>query len=328
MSALATSIGVSKASVAGVVAVVVVLVVLIAAILIAVGLRRRRESELHSVQGYRRRLQTLGQLQERSSSSVRLLGQDRPGHPAGVAGRDEPDRPGERWPDASPVGAGARRPPLAGGDRPGRAPGGRRPPMLEDDRLPPVPVPPSWDVPRRRVSQLSSRNHWPRQLAGPVAVIVAGVVIVGIIAAFAGSGKPGARAGSGTGGNGSATSSGGGHADGSSGKKTQPTSTTLPSSYSPTTATATAATYVPPVSPYTLVVGATTGNCWISVTSGGSTVLAQTFSPGTEQSLSLSGVATVLVGAPSVLTVTLDGAPVVLPSGFGSPFTMTLSPAR
>lgn len=109
---------------------------------------------------------------------------------------------------------------------------------------------------------------------------------------------------------------------------TTTTTTTLPPRFAPVTATATTATYRPPASSYTLTLVTTTGGCWVTVsTAGGQAVLTQTIPPGQSRSLSLTGTVTVIIGAPTVLVVNIDHEAVTLPTGFQTPFTMTLAPA-
>lgn len=108
---------------------------------------------------------------------------------------------------------------------------------------------------------------------------------------------------------------------------TTTTSTTLPSSYTAVSAGPSAATYAPAATSYSLEMGATSGNCWMSVTSqNGTTVFAKTLTAGSTASVSLSGRATVLVGAPTVATLSAGGVPLQLPSSIVGPFTVTLAP--
>lgn len=106
------------------------------------------------------------------------------------------------------------------------------------------------------------------------------------------------------------------------------TPTTAQASYAAVSSTSSSATYAPATSAYSLTIGATTADCWISVTSAsGTTVLEQTFAPGASASVSLTGNSTILLGAPRAAKISIDGVPVVLPSGIQGPFTVTLSPA-
>lgn len=107
-----------------------------------------------------------------------------------------------------------------------------------------------------------------------------------------------------------------------------PTATTLPPRYSALSSTSSSATYAPATATYSLSVGATTSDCWMSVMSAsGTTVLAQTFAAGASTSLSLTGHSTIVIGAPGAAELSIGGVPVVLPTGAGGPFTVTLSPA-
>jgi len=97
-------------------------------------------------------------------------------------------------------------------------------------------------------------------------------------------------------------------------------------------ATSSSATYTPSTASgstaYSLLVGATTSDCWMSVTSStGTTVLAQTFTPGATASVSLTGRATIVIGATPSAQLAIGGIPLVLPSGATSPFTVTLVPS-
>jgi hypothetical protein len=62
-------------------------------------------------------------------------------------------------------------------------------------------------------------------------------------------------------------------------------------------------------------------------TSSGTSVFSGTLLSGQTKALSVTGAATVIIGAPSAVAITLDHEPVVLPTGYGTPFTMTLQPA-
>jgi hypothetical protein len=104
--------------------------------------------------------------------------------------------------------------------------------------------------------------------------------------------------------------------------------TTSPSRYLAASSTGSSATYAPATSTYSLTVGASTGACWMSVTSAsGKMVLAQTFAPGASATVTLTGDATILLGAPKAARLSIDGAPVVLPSATAVPYTITLLPA-
>ncbi len=113
----------------------------------------------------------------------------------------------------------------------------------------------------------------------------------------------------------------------SHGHSTPPT--TAPPRYTAATSTGSSATYVPATTSYSLTIGATTADCWMSVTSAsGTTLLAQTFAPGASATIrSLTGRSTIILGAPRSADVSIDGVPVVLPSGIAGPYTVTLTPS-
>jgi hypothetical protein len=85
---------------------------------------------------------------------------------------------------------------------------------------------------------------------------------------------------------------------------------------------------VPPSSSYVVRVAATSGPCWVQVTSmpAGTVTLSQTLAAGSAQSVNLEGANSLELGAPTSATVTLDGTPVVLPTGHSTPFTLTFTP--
>jgi len=107
-----------------------------------------------------------------------------------------------------------------------------------------------------------------------------------------------------------------------------PPATTLPARYTPVTSTASSATYAPATATYSLTLAATTSDCWMSVTSAtGTIVLEQTFTAGATASLTLTGHATVVLGAPQSAKLAIGGVPVTLPNGMAGPFTVTFTPS-
>ena len=177
-------------------------------------------------------------------------------------------------------------------------------------------------------------NHGPRRLGGPVA---AGVLVIALIvrcwwsALTPGTATPPptprttVRRTATT----SATRGHAGSAAGKGSRKATTTTTTEPAQFAPVSTSAQGATYTPPAAQYSLVVSTTTGRCWVQVrsVSSGSTLFAQTLDAGAQQEISANGGVTVLLGAPAVATVTLDGAPVVLPSVAVTPLVLTFTPA-
>jgi hypothetical protein len=173
-------------------------------------------------------------------------------------------------------------------------------------------------APRRTQRSLHVMNRAPRRIGGVVAVaalVLAAVGALVYVGVRSDHRKPGTSVTTTTGGNHHATT-------------TTTTSTTLPARYTPVSSTTGSATYAPVTASYTLLVGATTGDCWVSVTeANGTTVLSQTLTPGTSRTFSMSGKTTIVIGAPSVVKVTIDDVPAVLPPGAQAPYTMVLAPA-
>jgi len=91
-----------------------------------------------------------------------------------------------------------------------------------------------------------------------------------------------------------------------------------------TTSSALAATYSAPAAAYTLGLRAT-GPCWIQATelSTGQVLWTGTLQAGDSQSVPANGSVLLRVGASHDVAVSLNGQPVLLPPGFGSPFDMT-----
>lgn len=309
-------------------------VVVVVAGLLTWLVRRRSSDEVHSVDGYRQTLNTLQGIRSRSGSgTVRVLG----GPPA----------PGE-----APVASGVPTTGTHGPDAPEGEPAKRsgRDLVLEND---PNAAGPNTSSPRSQRSQdraISAMNRRPRRLAGPVVVVV---VVLALLAAVlvigARSHHPkgqtssprthdssttatsSTRSGAGS----TTTTSGSKSRSGSKGattttgpKASTSTTTTAPHTYTAATSTPTTATYTPPSGSYTVTLSATSGSCWLTVTSSNGTVLlSQTLTAGEVKQVTNSGSATIVVGAPSVVKVTIDHRPVVLPPGYQTPFTISLTPA-
>jgi len=291
--------------------VVAVVVVLVAAVAF-LGLRRRSTDDVHSVEHYRQTLTTLQSVRTRSQGSgVRVIG----------------------GPESPPTGS-------AEGGNGGLETGTR---YFEDPSVAGTASDRELRSSRRRQDRaIASMNRRPRRLAAPIA---SAVVVIAVVAALA---VVGARqrhhattttTGSHVTNTLHATTTGAAGAAGGTTASTTPpsthhrrgvtTTTTLPLRFAPQSPTATTATYVPPTDNYTLTVGATTANCWVSVTeqANGKVLFAGTLTAGQQQSVQASGVATIAIGAPSVVAVSLDQTPVVLPEGYQSPFVMTFQPS-
>ncbi|MGH9083437.1 MAG: DUF4115 domain-containing protein [Acidimicrobiales bacterium] len=199
---------------------------------------------------------------------------------------------------------------------PADRPVGRR--IVDDAGAGPAPLAgPGIDRAMRAVDRRGPRPHL------VVLMLVALVVAAG--AAVYLTGRPHHSPGAATGTSNSAGTAG--HGTGSHARH-RTTTTTVPLHYQPTTSTASTASYTMPTATYAVTLSVTSGNCWVQVTNAaGTTVFAQTLAAGTSHHLTLSGRMTVNLGAPSVVSVAVDHAPVVFPTGYRGPFTMTFVPA-
>jgi hypothetical protein len=318
------------------VVVVVVAVVLAVALGFAWLVRRRGDDEVQSVEGYRHAISTLEDIRSRSAGrgggGIGPPGVDQGATGDGSAslaptGRSE----GEPWPGSYAGSVGP-----APGDRlVARSrvsmPTGRR--RFDDATTagPPLETPLGSGRAQRRA--MSTMNHGPRRVAGPV-LAVALVLVAAVALAVIGARHHPRHASTAT------TASSGTQSSTAttthSAKKrahhgTSPSSTTTPAptQFQPQAgASAGAATYVPPTASYTVTVVAANGDCWVQVNevASGSTVYASTLPAGQTASLPLTGASTLVLGAPGAAQVTLDQETVVLPSGYQAPFTITFQP--
>lgn len=330
--------------------VIAVLVVLLGALVAGVVWisRRRGADETHSVEGYQHTLSTLQTIRSRSGASpVRIVG------PKDVtSGAARAGIVGIRAPGAGGVGAGWD----AGAGGPGGTARGQGRTGAPGDPLPPhreADTPPGGlrfdDVSTgadhgradagnvRRDRAIEVMNRRPRHLAGPIAAGAAVVVLIAVLVAIGGrsnhgtgakatgatvTSAPAARQGTTT-----TARSGTSGGRGTRGSR-RVTGPTTPAQYVAVASSATSGTYDSPGASYTLGLSATSGNCWMQVSevAAGTTPLAQTLTPGQQQSLPVQGEVKVLLGAPGAAAITLDGVPVVLPSGAVAPFTLTFAP--
>ena len=288
-----------------VVLVITFVLVVLVAVVVALALRRRGGDEVHSVEGYRHTLDTLQGIRTRtSSSSVRIIG-------GTSAASTETDVP------AGPPG-------VIGGEHPGRALG-QGPLVFEDPVLSGV----ARHDHRSNDRAIASMNHRPRRLGALVLALLAAIVVV-VVLIVAGHHHPKAKA---------TTPPTTAHHPAGSTTTAAPrarhhhapptTTTTAPTSFSAQSTTANSATYVPPTPSYQLTFTASNGACWVLVTaqSTGSTLYTAVMPKGTSQTVPASDGTEVQLGAPSAITITLDGEPVILPSSITSPYALYFQPA-
>jgi Domain of unknown function (DUF4115) len=305
----------------------IVVAVVLAAFTVALLTRRAAHDDLHSVEGYHRSIHTLESINA---------------HPAApAAGAQSSSAMKSAFPESAVRVGGGTHSVRVTDAPPASLPPVPPPPMLDpeapvsfdDTEPPPASSPPhspsaqspssmpSHDVPGSRDKAMVSINHRPRRLAAPAAAVAGVIVLVAVLLL--------------TGTHSVAPSH---HHHTASTKKsvTKPAPTTLGSqTTSPTTAppptvalpqssTSSTATYVESAGTFSLSFAATSGPCWVDATNSttGATVFAGTLQPGKNQAVNVTGPLTVIIGAPSVLAVAVNGSPVALPSGFETPFTM------
>jgi hypothetical protein len=296
---------------------IVAVVAVAVALTLALLTRRMAHDDVHSVEGYHRSIHTLESINAHpavptattesgldaatvhSESAVRVVG-----------------TPSVRVTDAPSSAAQSGRPlPVMHLDAP----------LLFDDAGPSAPV--AHDLPVNRDKAMGSINHRPRRLAAPataVAVVIVLVVVLLLTGSHAVAPQPRHHLGR----SGKSTTA---HAGRNAGGTTTANSTspTSPPVVVPQSGTSRGATYAVPGGTFTLAFSATSGACWVDALNptSGATLFSGTLEPGQQHSLVASGPVTVVLGAPTVLAVSVNGGSVALPSGFQSPFTMKFTTA-
>jgi Domain of unknown function (DUF4115) len=110
----------------------------------------------------------------------------------------------------------------------------------------------------------------------------------------------------------------------------RPTTTTtapLPVVSPPQVTSSTDATYAVGKSTFTLVLSATSSDCWISVTGpAGANVFTGVLNAGQQQTVPATGLVSVEIGAPGAFAATVNGAAVTLPTTYQTPLTLHFTP--
>ncbi len=273
--------------------------------------RRMRRDDVHSVEGYHRSIHTLETINTHPVVPTAVV---EPGLGMTSAFPESALRaggsPSVRVTDAPPTAV----PPVP----PPAVPQPETPVVFDDAGPAKLPM---HEPVGNRDKAMGSINHRPRRLAAPataVAVVIVLVVVLLVTGSHTVAPQPRHHSGS--------SSEHVKSPKGNSGETTATTTTptTSPPVVVPQSGTARTATYDVAGSNFTLDFSATSGACWVDVTSSttGATLFTQTLQPGQQDSLAVSGPATVVIGAPTLLGVLLNGSAVALPSGFQTPFTM------
>ena len=284
----------------------IIIVVVVASLLGAVLLRRRSHDDVHTIEGYHRVAHTLEVINE---------------HPYGSRKTDAPvEVPKHAYPESTVRLTDSATVRLTS-PPPTAVPPVAPPETVErvgaitfDDTLAPVPGEPA---PERSDPAIGSMNHRPRRLLAPGLAVLAVLVLVVILLVF-GSHRAAPRR----------------HTAATTSRTTTPHATTTTTTTAPSPAvsapqvtSASDATYAVASSNFTLVLSATSSECWISVTGPtGASVFSGVLASGQQQTIPATGLVSVEIGAPSSFTATVNGAPVTLPSGYQTPLTLHFTP--
>jgi hypothetical protein len=112
-------------------------------------------------------------------------------------------------------------------------------------------------------------------------------------------------------------------------RPTTTTTTTAPRPVvsAPQVTSAADATYAVGKTDYTLVLSATSTECWISVSgSAGAGIFSGVLEPGQAQTIPATGLVSVEIGAPASFGATVDGTAVTLPNQYQTPLTLHFTP--
>jgi hypothetical protein len=281
----------------------IIIVVVVASLLGAVLLRRRSHDDVHTIEGYHRVAHTLEVINE---------------HPYGSQKTDAPvEVPKHAYPESTVRLTDSATVRLTS-PPPTAVPPVAPPETVErvgaitfDDALAPVPGEPA---PDRSDPAIGFMNHRPRRLLAPGLAVLAVLVLVVVLMVF-GSHRAAPRH----------------HAAATTTTTTHATTTTTtappPAVSAPQVTSASDATYAVASSNFTLVLSATSSECWISVTGPtGASVFSGVLAAGQQQTIPATGLVSVEIGAPSSFTATVNGAPVTLPSGYQTPLTLHFTP--
>ncbi len=302
----------------------VVGVVIVVAVIAAVIVRQRSHDDVHSVEHYHQQLHTLEEMRTHPSPA----GEDRNGEAAYPASTFRVSGSSVRLtePGHSLV------PPVP----PPAVPNPTESVTFDDEDAPEA-IPASF-MTGGRDKAMDGINHRPRRVGGPIAAVaVVVVLVVVLIVTGLHSSPPKGHGKSATTATTTHTTQAthGTHAahgtqttHGTHGAGRRPTSTTTttapPAISAPQAVSAHAATYQVSSPSYSLVLAATSGECWVEATNSatGSVLFTTTLFSGQSHTIPVTGPVTVIAGAPGAFAATVNGAAVTLPLGNQAPFTL------
>jgi hypothetical protein len=316
---------------------VAVVVIVVVAVLLS---RRLNRDDEHSVAGYHRQLLTLEQIKAHTLPGGADADADAASEVSGT-GSPAPVKPS--YPESAVRVSGSAYVRVTDGPNPTPVPPVPPPPLagakglVTFDDAGPVVVPSGRSAGGtetfsfgRKDRAMDSMNRRPRRLGGPiVAVAVVGVVIVVLVIAGSHKNNPPAKHHlSSTASTGTASRSH--HAKAHPKKSVSTTTTTqLPLVSLPSATSVHDATYTTRLTDYSLVVSATTQECYVQVdnVTTGTAIFAGVMTAGEQRTIPVTGPVTIDVGAPSAFAATVNGTSLVLPYGYQTPFNLHLLPA-
>jgi hypothetical protein len=300
---------------------------------------RRPADERHSIQSHQQTLDTLRAMADRRSvvqrdgtpappsdattGSPTRMSRARPGPAHAGQGPPGPTRSGQA--PSGPVRSGSVRAPTS----PPSNGNGRHDLVFMDDAGPaaePRPGAPARSpvltlpgLPRSARGG-HGRTTLPRGTAARLLPAVAAVCVLGLVAGLAVTLAPSHPRDT------SASHRSGTRPKSKTGVTDPHTTVTAPPEVQPTTSAPGSASYAAPSTGYTVALRAT-GPCWVeaTATSTGDVVWTGTLATGQSQSIPATGSLFVRLGAANDVGVTLNGEPVLFPTGFQSPFDMTFT---
>jgi hypothetical protein len=312
----------------------IVVAAVLAAFAAGIVTRRRSHDDVHSVEHYHRQLHTLEGMNAHPAGSGRENGAGG-GGPAAEAASARPAFPASALrlagsatvrltEPAKPVVPPVPPPQVAKGGEPVHfddaadlpPPPSPSPEAAVTSTLPPGPGP-IW----RQDRTMEAINHRPRRLGAPAGAVAAVIVIVAVLLVTGSHSVTPPH---------HAKSTAAGHALPPVKTHHVTPTTTAPLLVSaPASASPHGATYTVGLSNFSLVLSATTAECWVDATEtgNGSTLFTGVLFPGEAHTVTASGAVTVIAGAPGAFTATVNGTSVTLPDGYQAPFTLSFVPA-
>jgi hypothetical protein len=283
---------------------VIIIVVVVSSLVGVILLRRRSHDDVHTIEGYHRVAHTLEVINEHPQ------GAEKSADPV-VAPKHSYPESAVRLTDAATVRLTHPEPT----DVPPIAPPEVAPrvgAITFDDALAPVK---GETALKPDDPAIGSMNRRPRRLLAPGLAVIGVLALVAVLLVFGvHSNKPPPKRHAAA----ATTTS-------TAGRPT--TTTTLPVVSPPQVTSATDATYAVGENTYTLLLSATSSECWVSVTGPtGASIFSGVLNAGQQQSIPATGLVSVEVGAPGAFAATVNGTAVTLPTNYQTPLTLHFTP--